>query len=142
MKKKLRNAFSNHGCPPLMVKIRSGKGMHYLDYMPDLIVFIAGPYYGDGKRETIQKNIEEAKSYAVELAKRRVFFFCPHNHTGHFSELVDAPEEFYKFLDFAIFGRSAAIVALPRWKETSGSKLEIRWARKNKMTIFYPKSLA
>jgi predicted methyltransferase MtxX (methanogen marker protein 4) len=50
---------------------------------PLKIVVIAGPYIGDGRLETIERNIREAELYAVALANRGIGFFCPHLHTHH-----------------------------------------------------------
>ena len=61
------------------------------------IVFVAGPYTGDGKVETIERNIREAEKYQIALAEKQIGFFCAHNHTEHFSTKkgVCAPEDFY-----------------------------------------------
>ena len=49
------------------------------------IVFIAGPYTGDGTFESIERNIRAAEKFQIALANREVGFFCAHNHTEHFS---------------------------------------------------------
>ena len=64
------------------------------------IVFIAGPYIGDGTYESIEKNIRKAEKYQIALASQRIGFFCSHNHTEHLGEKgADAPEQFYYELD-------------------------------------------
>ena len=105
------------------------------------IVFIAGPYFGNGDKEEIEKNILEAEKYQVALANAQVGFFCAHNHTEHFQEKARAPETFYYKLDFEFLKRSVdAILALPNWKESTGAKREIEWAINNNLPVFYPKS--
>ena len=82
------------------------------------IVFIAGPYTGDGTFEAIERNIREAEKYQIALANREVGFFCPHNHTAHFSGKKGAtpPEKFYYDLDFQFLMRAAdAVLAMPNW---------------------------
>ncbi len=105
------------------------------------IVFIAGPYFGDGTREVIQKNIREAEKYQIELANRKIGFFCAHNHTEHFEVKATAEEQFYYDLDFQFLTKAAdAVLAIPGWEKSNGAKREVAWAREHNLPIFYPKS--
>lgn len=105
------------------------------------IVYIAGPYFGDGKKETIEKNIREAEKYQVALANKRIGFFCSHNHTEHFQEKANAPEDFYYELDSHFLENIAdAVIAIPGWENSNGAKKEVEWAEKNNIPVFYPKS--
>ena len=109
------------------------------------IIFIAGPYTGDGSYESIEKNIREAEKYQIALANNQIGFFCPHNHTEHFSSKkgAQAPEQFYYDLDFHYLTYVAdAVLALPNWEKSWGAKKEIEWAKKKGMKIFYPKDLS
>ncbi len=106
------------------------------------IVFIAGPYTGDGSRESIERNIREAEKYQLALANRQIGFFCPHNHTEHFSsgKGATAPEQFYYDLDLSFLMRTAdAVLAIPGWEKSKGAMKELDWAKKNALPIFYPK---
>lgn len=106
------------------------------------IVFIAGPYTGDGTFDSIERNIRTAEKYQIALANCQIGFFCPHNHTEHFSGAkgATAPEQFYYDLDFAFLTRSTdAVLALPGWETSWGAKREIAWAREHGLKIFYPK---
>lgn len=109
------------------------------------IIYIAGPYYGNGEKETIENNIREAEKYQIALANNRIGFFCSHNHTEHFQEKATAPEEFYHELDFHFLRNIAdAVLALPGWEKSEGAKREITWAKENNVPIFYlasPKDL-
>lgn len=105
------------------------------------IIFIAGPYIGDGRKDTIQKNIRAAEQYQIALANVRIPFFCAHNHTKHFEEKANAPEEFYKAMDMEILKRTCdAVIAIPGWETSSGTREEVAWARQNNMPVFFPKS--
>lgn len=107
------------------------------------IIFIAGPYIGDGTYEKIEENIREAEKYQIALANQRVGFFCAHNHTEHFGsgKKAIAPEPFYHEMDLEFLKRIAdAILIMPKWEESNGTKNEIAWAKKNGMKMFYPKS--
>ena len=108
------------------------------------IIFIAGAYIGDGKVKTIEKNIREAEKYAVALADREVGFFCPHKHTEHFNsgKKSTAPEQFYYNLDFYFLTKIAdAVLVVPGWENSKGTKKELEWAKKKGMKIFFPKNL-
>jgi len=105
------------------------------------IIFIAGPYFGKGDKDEIERNIRNAEKYQIALANSGVAFFCSHNHTEHFQEKANASEEFYKAMDMEILKRTCdAVLALPNWKESSGAKEEIKWAKENNIPVFFPKS--
>lgn len=107
------------------------------------IVFIAGPYTGNGTTESIERNIREAEKYQIALANKEIGFFCPHNHTEHFGQKgATPPEKFYYDLDFEFLTRMAdAVLAIPGWENSWGAKREIAWAKEKDMKIFYPKHL-
>jgi len=105
------------------------------------IIFIAGPYIGDGNKENIEKNIRYAEKYQIALANAGVGFFCPHNHTEHFEEKANASDEFYRELDREILKRACdGIMVVPGWEISEGTKLEIEFAKKNNIPLFFPKS--
>lgn len=107
------------------------------------IIFIAGPYNGDGTFESIERNIREAEKFQIALANNQVGFFCAHNHTAHFNsgKGATAPEEFYYNMDFQFLQRIAdAVLAVPGWEKSYGARCEVEWAQKNNIPIFFPKS--
>jgi hypothetical protein len=108
------------------------------------IIFIAGAYIGDGRIETIERNIREAEKYAIALANKEIGFFCPHIHTEHFSTTKGAlpSEQFYYDLDFQFLMRMAdAVLVVPGFENSNGTKRELSWAQENNMKIFYPKDV-
>ena len=105
------------------------------------VVAILGPYFGDGREETIRANIAEAKSYAVALANLGIGFFCPHTHTQEFGSVAKAGEPFYHRLDFAFLLRVAdAALFTPRWVASSGTRREHAWSTWRGLSCFYPES--
>lgn len=105
------------------------------------IIFIAGPYNGDGTFESIEKNIREAEKFQIALANNQVGFFCAHNHTAHFNsgKGAIAPEEFYYKLDFHFLQTVAsAVLAVPGWEKSLGAISEVEWAKNNGLPIFFP----
>ena len=107
---------------------------------PMKLVFIAGPYIGDGTTETIERNIREAESYAIALANACIGFFCPHLHTHHFGTKAQADETFYHALDFHFLTHADAVLFTPRWHTSSGAKRERAWAVAKGLPLFYPAS--
>lgn len=105
------------------------------------IVFIAGPYFGNGDRSKIRDNIRHAEKYQIALANAGMGFFCPHNHTEHFEIKAKAGEDFYRELDMVFLDKTAdAILAIPGWETSSGSRAEIEYAKKKGLPVFFPKS--
>ncbi len=107
---------------------------------PLKLVFIAGPYFGDGQTATIEANIQQAERYAIALANAGVGFFCPHLHTRHFGLKAQMGEEFYHRLDFQYLLRSDAVLFLPQWRNSSGARREHAWATWRRLPCFYPSS--
>ena len=105
------------------------------------VVFVGGPYFGDGKYETIDKNIKEAEEYSIALANRGIPHFCAHTHTAHFEVKAKAPEPHYYALDLAMLRNAcSAYLAMPRWKDSRGARFEHEESIKLGLPIFYPKS--
>jgi hypothetical protein len=86
------------------------------------LVFIAGPYIGDGTEAVIEANIRQAREVAVKLADFEIPFFCPHTHTAHFQRDAKAPEIFYRELCLRILERAATVLLLlPNWQTSRGT---------------------
>lgn len=112
------------------------------------IVFISGPLTtGAGSekltlKEYIADNVKKAEKYQIALANAGIGCFCAHTHTSNHSEKGSvAPEQYYYELDLQFLYRASdAVLAMPGWEKSKGAKAEVRWAIKNKLPIFYPKS--
>jgi hypothetical protein len=105
------------------------------------IVFIAGPYFGEGDKSKIQGNIRHAEQYQIALANLGIGFFCPYNHTEHFEVKATADENFYRELDMVYLQKVAdAIVAIPGWENSAGARAEIEFAKQKGIPVFYPSS--
>ncbi|MFA5987346.1 MAG: DUF1937 family protein [Candidatus Paceibacterota bacterium] len=109
------------------------------------IVYIAGQLTTgwDGKdRNFLAEKINEAEKYQVALVNAGVGCFCPHAHTSfHYEKGSVAPESFYYEMDMEFLKRAAdALLAMPGWEKSKGAKVEVEWAAKNNLQIFYPKS--
>lgn len=102
------------------------------------MIGIVGPYYGNGDYDVIGRNIAVAESFAILLANRGVPFYCAHLHTRHFEMKANAPEEFYKKQDMYILTSTcSAILVLPGWQNSGGTKAEIAEFERLGRPIFY-----
>lgn len=104
------------------------------------IVFLAGPYIGP-TYSAIDRNIQEAEAWAIELANRGIGFFCPHTHTRHFEEKAAASETFYKELDKQMLIGASVLLLMPRWRESKGAIAERELAESLEMPIFEARSI-
>ncbi len=108
------------------------------------ILYISGPYSA-GNGRTVADNIAVARAYAVAAAKAGWMPLTPHLNTAHFEadcpsitneEWVDGDIEILRCLR----PRNAAMLLLPGWKESKGTRKECGWAVWAGMEIFEPES--
>lgn len=88
-----------------------------------MIIYLAGKYTGD-----IDANIAAARKVAIELWEKGYTVICPHLNCAHFEQ--DCKCEYYEYLqgDFEIIERCDAVVMLPGWHDSVGSKREFEHA--------------
>lgn len=92
------------------------------------IVYVAGPYIGDGHFLTIEQNIREAEAFAIRLATHGIGFFCPHLNSTHFELKTACGQQFWYDMDLRILQHCDAIAFSPRWRESSGCRMEREYA--------------
>jgi hypothetical protein len=102
-------------------------------------VYIMGAYTGK-THEEIARNIEKAEAFAIACANRGIPFFCPHTHTRHFEEKARANYEFYMNLGFIFLDGAGAILAVPGYENSEGSRREKSRHEAKGKPIFYPSS--
>lgn len=108
------------------------------------IVFIAGPYRGDRKPETIEKNIATARVYQRALAEAGITAYSPNVHDAYWEELSARPKSGQRtlkmFTDHMLRQVADALVVMPGWETSAGTQVEIAWAKEKGMPTFFLRS--
>jgi putative NIF3 family GTP cyclohydrolase 1 type 2 len=102
------------------------------------IVFIAGPFRGDGSREVKEKNIQIAKEFVQLFIENNIPFYSPHLNIDQ--EILSLGEDAGKFAwstNAEFLSRCDALAVLPGWETSSGTKMEIENAKTRSLPIFY-----
>ena len=103
-----------------------------------MIVYLAGPIRPKGD-QTLESNINNAKNIALELWKKDYVVISPHANSDLPISLADKEVESWRWLngDLDIISRCDAVVVLPGWEESSGTKGEIEFAKERNIPITY-----
>lgn len=102
------------------------------------LVFLAGPFRGDGSEEAKQQRIVAAKQQADCLVKNSISFYSPHlNLSQLLVQSGSAHEEYAIRTQKEFLMRCDILAVLPNWEESSGTKDEIEWAKQQEMPIVY-----
>jgi hypothetical protein len=108
------------------------------------LLYLTGPYSGwskvkDEREKEITNNIAAAKMVAASLWELGYAVLCPHANTANFEKLCKASYDDYMEGDLEMVRTVDAVVAMPKWDISKGSKLEIEFARKLGIPVyFYP----
>jgi len=101
------------------------------------VIYVAGPYKGDGSEWAIHQNIEQAKNKARELWKHGWAVICPHANTSFFGGLGEHDRELWLKGDLELLRRCDAIYMLRDWIHSEGAKAEHKLAKELGLEIYY-----
>jgi len=108
-----------------------------------VVVQIIGKYFvcdenGVPDYNAIEANIRLSEAAAIKLWDSGVIgCFTPHLNTRHFEFKAKAPEGNYKAFDAAILVKACdAILRLPNWVNSAGSKEEVKICETKGIPIF------
>ncbi|QGH73599.1 MAG: protein of unknown function DUF1937 [Siphoviridae sp. ct7UA22] len=101
-------------------------------------VYIAGPYRGDGKQSTVEKNIYEARKVAIRIARAGLFPVCPHLNTALFDfedGLVGFDASFWldNYKDLVL----DCDAVLRMTGQSAGSDEEVKAAQKHGIPVYF-----
>ena len=103
-----------------------------------MLIYLAGPIRPKGD-QTLEGNVAIAKSVALELWKSGYTVICPHANSDLPVSLADKEVEASRWLggDLEIVARCDAVVVLPNWEQSEGTKGEIAFAKERNIPITY-----
>lgn len=105
-----------------------------------MIIYLAGSIRPKGN-QTLEGNLLNAKSIALELWKKGYAVICPHANSDLPITLAEKEAESSVWLggDLEFISRSDAVVVIPGWWQSEGTKGEILYAMSKHIPVhFYP----
>ena len=101
-----------------------------------MVVFISGKYSGK-----VEENIAFAETFARVLWDEGYTVVCPHLNTANFDEDGATSWKDYLAGDLEILSRCDIVFALPNWKDSKGSKIEIDYALRQSIPVVESKAI-
>lgn len=105
------------------------------------VVYVAGKYrskwYGYFNILGVAVNIRKARKVAKELFRKGIVALCPHSNSAFFDFFDKVPDEIILPACIELMKRCDAVLVLPNWVDSSGTKVEIEEARKANIPVFY-----
>jgi len=98
-------------------------------------VYLAGPITPVGDR-TLEQNVSQAANCLAYLTARRVAAICP-QLTQTRAELDAIDYEDWMAVDFVLLGACKAVLALPGWDTSAGTRRELLFAATAGIPVFY-----
>lgn len=98
------------------------------------IVYVAGPYRSVGGEWGTTENIRAAETFALGLWRRGAVAICPHKNTAYFGGA--APDEVWLEGDLELVKVSDALLLVPGWMESIGTRVEFKLAVSIGLTVF------
>lgn len=99
-----------------------------------IVVYVAGPFRAPNAWE-IEQNIRRAERLALEVWQLGAACICPHTNTRFYQGA--APDEVWLAGDLEILRRCDAVLVVPDWEQSAGTRAEIEFAQECKVPVFY-----
>lgn len=110
------------------------------------LVFVAGPYRGEGKLGEIERNIAQSARFQSALAHAGIVAYSPNIHDAHWETLNGGNERAARtlkvFTEWVLAERADALAVMPGWETSAGTKVEIATSTERGIPIFYLKDEA
>ena len=97
------------------------------------VVYIAGPFRGATPWD-VEQNVRRAEALALEVARMGAMPLCPHANTRHFDGQLTA--EFWLEGTLELLRRCDAVLLVPGWETSSGTKAEVAEAERLGSPVF------
>lgn len=100
------------------------------------LIYVAGPYRA-ATRDAIAHNIDAARQIGISAAALGWFPVIPHANTAHMElDLPDLGDEFWLRGTLEMMERCDAVVLVPGWEHSAGTKGEIARADALRIPVF------
>jgi len=100
---------------------------------PQPVIYIAGPFTADTD-DGIRENIAIANNWSMSAWKRGFAAVCPHMNTANGMGICD--EEVFLKGDISIMLRCDAVLLVPGWERSAGTRKEIDVAKSKAIPVF------
>jgi nucleoside 2-deoxyribosyltransferase len=97
------------------------------------VVYIAGPYRA-GNAWAVEQHIRAAELAALKVWTIGAVALCPHTMTRHYQGAL--PDATWLAGDLELVKRCDAVLAIERWRGSSGAQAEIAYAKSRDMPVF------
>lgn len=102
------------------------------------IVYVAGPFSGDGSKEAKAENVAAAKSEINKLIEADIPYYSPHlNIEGELIDMDDTKKDLVWNLNGEMLKRTDIMAVLPGWKNSAGTREEIKNAEIQGKEVIY-----
>ena len=104
--------------------------------MRDTVIYVSGALRGFGNDWKQHCNIERAWHVARALWRMGYTAICPHLNNLHMDGPDITADDFIAG-DFVLIERSDALIVVPGWENSSGTKQEIEFARDLNIPVYF-----
>lgn len=105
------------------------------------VVYVAGPYRAVS-RKGIELNIQAARAVGLLCCRKGWSPIIPHANTGHLDELDPTiGDEFWLASTMELLRRADAVVLVPGWELSSGTRDEITEAQLRGIPVYHAEHL-
>jgi nucleoside 2-deoxyribosyltransferase len=100
------------------------------------VVYVAGPYRSKRGLFYVDRNIREARAWAVGLWRKYFAVICPHMNTAFMDGYDGMSDSTWLEGDFEIIKRCDILFVVPNWEDSEGTKMEIETAMAAKIPVY------
>lgn len=99
-----------------------------------IVVYVAGPFRAKSMSRR-GMNIQRARELAFQVAEAGAMPLCPHTNSGSFDGTLT--EEFWLEGCLELLRRCDALITVPGWEQSEGTRVEVTQANLWNIPVFY-----
>ena len=101
------------------------------------VIYIAGPYRDDRGEYYVRQNIRRAEAAALSVWQNGGVAICPHKNSSGLNGALGIQDDVWLYGYLELLRRSDAIWLLESWQNSQGATMEMEFARRNDIPLFY-----